>query len=75
LAPRISIDDFLTSLPSIARFFSNVIGFSIVEFRSELFFFRPSTSRDKFTLQLSSSVELQTNFDQNGLYKMIFLNA
>ena len=42
LAPRISIDNFPTSLPSIAGFFSNVIGFSIVEFRYELFFFRPS---------------------------------
>jgi hypothetical protein len=39
LAPRISIDDFPTSLPSIARFFSNVISFSIIEFRSKLFFF------------------------------------
>ena len=42
LAPRISIDDFPTSLPSIARFFSNVIGFSIVEFRYEFFSFWPS---------------------------------
>jgi hypothetical protein len=42
LAPRISIDDFPTSLPSIAEFFSNVIGFSIVKFRYELFSFRPS---------------------------------
>jgi hypothetical protein len=38
LAPKISIDDFSTSLPSIAGFFSNVIGFSIVEFRYKLFF-------------------------------------
>ena len=42
LARRILIDDFLTSLPSIAGFFSNVIGFSIVKFRSKLFFFRSS---------------------------------
>jgi hypothetical protein len=26
----------------MAGFFSNVIGFSIIEFRSELFFLRPS---------------------------------
>ena len=42
LAPTISIDNFLTSLPSIARFFSNIIGFLIVKFRSKLFFFRSS---------------------------------
>jgi hypothetical protein len=69
LAPTISIDDFPT-LPSIARFFSNVIGFLIVEFRSGLFFGH-HTSRGKLALPLSSLVELQTDFDQNGLYKMM----
>jgi hypothetical protein len=29
------------------------------------------TSRGKFALPLSSLVELRTNFDQNGLYKMM----
>jgi hypothetical protein len=42
LTSRISTGDFSTSLPSIARFFNNVIYFSVVVFRSELFFFRLS---------------------------------
>ena len=42
LASRMLIDDSPMPLSTIAGFFSNVIDFSLVKSRSEIFFFRPS---------------------------------